>query len=103
MKLELLANATVVNDVIRFASNRQAKEIEEEKGETAARTIEEEPTTKNQFFKVFAFDRQIKNPLYIIKNLFVSINHNTMSFMSDDNYYEKTVDIIFGRWKSQIV
>jgi hypothetical protein len=31
MKLELLANATVVNDVIRFASNRQAKEIEEEK------------------------------------------------------------------------
>jgi hypothetical protein len=52
---------------------------------------------------VFAFDRQIKNPLYIIKNLFVSINHNTMSFMSDDNYYEKTVDIIFGRWKSQIL
>jgi hypothetical protein len=30
MKLELPANATVVKDVIRFASNRQAKEIEEE-------------------------------------------------------------------------
>src|SRR4029078_3164854 len=26
-----------------------------------------------------------------------------MSFMSDDHYYEKTVDIIFGRWKSQIL
>jgi predicted transcriptional regulator len=50
---------------------------------------------------VFAFDGL--KTLHIIKNLFVSFNHNTMSFMSDDNYYEKTVDIIFGRWKSQIL
>lgn len=57
MKLELLPNVTAVNDVIRFASNCQAKEEEEEKGESAARTIEDKATTKNMFFKVFAFDR----------------------------------------------
>jgi len=26
-----------------------------------------------------------------------------MFFMLDHNYYEKTADIIFGRWKSQIL
>jgi hypothetical protein len=48
MKLELLTNATVVDDAIRFASNHQAKEEEE----STARTMieEEQPTTRNQVF-----------------------------------------------------
>jgi hypothetical protein len=48
MKLELLTNATVVDDAIRFASNHQAKEEEE----STARTMieEEQPTIGNQVF-----------------------------------------------------
>jgi hypothetical protein len=47
MKLELLTNATVVDDAIRFASNHQAKEEE-----STARTMieEEQPTIRNQVF-----------------------------------------------------
>jgi hypothetical protein len=40
MKLDLLTNATVVDDAIGFASSHQAKEGEEE--ESTARTILEE-------------------------------------------------------------
>jgi hypothetical protein len=50
MKLELLTNATVVDDAISFASDHQAKEGEEE-GKSTARTIAEgEPATRNQVF-----------------------------------------------------
>jgi len=37
-----------------------------------------------------------------MKNLSVSFRHTMLDFMSDNNY-EKTSDIIFGRWKSQIL
>src|SRR5918996_5813076 len=37
-----------------------------------------------------------------MKNLSVSFIHTMLDFMSDNNY-KKTADIIFGRWKSQIL
>jgi methyltransferase family protein len=37
-----------------------------------------------------------------MKNLSVSFRHTMLDFMSDNNY-KKTADIIFGRWKSQVL
>jgi hypothetical protein len=50
MKLDLLTNATVVNDAIRFVSEHNKKEEVKDISSVAAVAKEEEETTTNQVF-----------------------------------------------------
>jgi hypothetical protein len=60
MNLELLANATVVDDAIRFVSDRSKEKLksssnnnsnEDDKEESSEPDYDEDEATKNKFFK----------------------------------------------------